>query len=1266
MGDQLNSLITNVVDVIEIHSNTDLVLETNTQIRFSTSNLLINYIPFDEYIRHIVFHETFTNVDEPSIHTTWTRGVPILPGTNIDNADNLIDLNGNTSELILDEVQTSGVSAKHSHINDKHHYINISANDNIRFVNNVDPQNIAYKKYTDSASDQLTSLENYIYNVVNGNFNIETLQLSSLSPPTVRNEDITNRGIYIGNKITTQKLSTTNVFIDADEPMLNVDSMTAINFVTNVDNCSPGVIDIASTTGSKIYFGLDVNSINLDTFIKSQLDEDPNNFIFGLNIQSGTEIVASYIDISSGENIFFGFVNFVHGNIFNYTITYKMYVQDDFEGGIMSTATSTNVFTLTEPPTDPPTEPPTEFPQNINFTGLVTGTTYMLYATLLNNVTNTTVDNILISENIATIPNVSIVSVTIVNEYTLNIIWTPIDIDGINETVEFNTILDWTGRDDVLLNTVSTSKSQNLRNVVPTSNFTFTLTLTNATIDMGYNTEGYYLINVDHNVIIETQPYNMQVSYQLTSIQINQAFETTLSGTSLNITSPSNNNYSFSWNKPSTSNTKITLFSYEIYFETTLMTTIKANSATQNVYNHTGTNIVGNWYVKLNTLYNITPTAQLTTAILTVNSPSFAIVSTTPNGNRTFKFTISSQIYNISYSLSGTNLTSSSGSTVINTTELSTGSYAFTIILTDGLRLVTSRNTGANSITIVSPSFTLSPTPVFVTKPRIFSVSSSSFVYNGTLLSVSLTSVTNGSFYSSGSSNNLLNFQLNNGISPGNKVVTVVLTDSWGYTVTKTATLNLTIPFYLSNNTVSNVGYLTFQSNATVSGGSTFTYQWNVGDSTNTISLDETYSGTLHCLIVETNTYGFTKSTASSSITITQPTMTSNSFTIAEDETAFSYNINTFSYNINQPSNPYDAFVKIGLSLSSSSYNNVGGEDFQNTSNGITSGTYTTTLNKGTIYYLWGKITDGYGFGGIFRYLSLFVETSHVAPAPITLLNTETSSSSTENSMTIYWEYGDIGTATSVVMGVVITLSTGEVITTHTTTYPISQKEITGLSAATRYTVTITMTTNIDSKVTITGNVVSNNFSTNVDFSSVNLCLKFYDMVIESRTRPHYISLYSERDHDFLSFLSINGRPVVWRSHGMTNIDRYYAMHGIERVSESNNDLIMQKYNFESNLYGIKIYHRDETVTTSGMYNSYRLLHYIQVNTIKTLLNRMFVNNDVSYENAGHATYYVSAGTYEEEEEYTEYFEAGLINIIIKIYPDRITSNSGNTEEPVI
>ena len=123
MTTEQNILINNVLDVINVHSESNLTLDTNTQLRFTTSNILIDYVPFDDYIRNVVFGTAITtSINEGDIHTTWEGGV------NIDSTDNLIDVSTNTSELVVNDVYTSGVSATYSQINNRHHYINITAN----------------------------------------------------------------------------------------------------------------------------------------------------------------------------------------------------------------------------------------------------------------------------------------------------------------------------------------------------------------------------------------------------------------------------------------------------------------------------------------------------------------------------------------------------------------------------------------------------------------------------------------------------------------------------------------------------------------------------------------------------------------------------------------------------------------------------------------------------------------------------------------------------------------------------------------------------------------------------------------------------------------------------------------------------------------------------------------------------------------------------------------------------------------------------------
>ena len=83
-----NIIVNKEIDVVHLHSDTDLTIETNTQIRFSTSNILINYIPFDQYIRKVVFDQSYTSVPVSEMNdNSWSESV------NISDTSSLINLN---------------------------------------------------------------------------------------------------------------------------------------------------------------------------------------------------------------------------------------------------------------------------------------------------------------------------------------------------------------------------------------------------------------------------------------------------------------------------------------------------------------------------------------------------------------------------------------------------------------------------------------------------------------------------------------------------------------------------------------------------------------------------------------------------------------------------------------------------------------------------------------------------------------------------------------------------------------------------------------------------------------------------------------------------------------------------------------------------------------------------------------------------------------------------------------------------------------------
>jgi hypothetical protein len=396
----MNNLISKTIDAIEIHSETDLTLETNTQIRLNTPNLLINSIPFDEYIRKLIFDEECVFVSD--IHMT--------PNTSISSDVNLTESMVSGSEFVVDNLYCANIDANTSYVNiDKHHCITLSAMNEIIFINKQGGSNIVYNN-RDALTD--CSLSNYIYNVINGVGNTDDLSPYQKTRDT-HEFDVTNFGTYYTNKIITSNVVTTNSYVMPanEEPLFNISSRSAINLqIYGVDFADT---DIYDTIGTKIKFGSSpTDTIDLKSYIHQYLDET-GMFEFFVNIGNGASITMQYEDNSTYR----GFRNTKYGNKFTYTITYKIYNEDEID---FSSSVDLDSYMLTS----------IQFPfQNVDdsvregnsydnrtftFNNLTPGNFYRIYADIFNQKTNTIVRNVgPIEINIATIPHIDVLGITI-------------------------------------------------------------------------------------------------------------------------------------------------------------------------------------------------------------------------------------------------------------------------------------------------------------------------------------------------------------------------------------------------------------------------------------------------------------------------------------------------------------------------------------------------------------------------------------------------------------------------------------------------------------------------------------------------------------------------------------------------------------------------------------------------------------------------------------------------------------------------------------
>ena len=1017
---KMNNILTNKdIDVVHLHSYSDLILETNTQIRFSTSNILIDYIPFDQYIRDVVFAEGYTRIAESSLNdNSWLYSVILNPPT---SPPTLVDLTGKDGEMIVDEIHTSGISATHSHIANAYHYINLSAEENIYFVNNTNSENITFKKYT--VTDQLTSLSNYVYEVLNGNFMPE-LDVDIIPSITSGTQDITNLGTYVGNKITTERLSTTDVKVGGSEPILNFDSMTGINMMSSLNSG----IDV----GSNIMIG----SVNLLELIKSQLDETSDSFgskvfYFGMNIQSGIEITINFNNDYGG----YGFSNAIFGDKFNYDIFFHMHLQTSTEIAI-DNSVSTNTYTDAS-------QTNTISSNNIVFNGLTTGQTYKLYANVINKRTGTIVYNILISENIPTIPRISIVSVTVVNEKQIRIVFTPHAITGISEIVDFMFQLDWVGRTGNIVE-VDTSYDQNLNNSIPGGNYTYFFDFPSTNDGSKYNTSygrSYLNIGVDTTFIIKSLPYNMTSELNLSSSELSAPFSLPSSPRNLNISHLSGYSYTFNWTQ-STNFGGTTTVSYKVIDPSGVIKADNITSTSTTIY--LGSYITnGFWRVASYNVYYDSTTQSTTNDANSyqVISPTISTTGITSNGHKTFNITYN-VTFNNSYNITGTNIvtannrTGTSGS--VNTNVInSIGQINFTLEIEDTLNFQRV-NSNPQSITTANPSLSISG----------FAISATNNNYSLTINSASA-NVSSGGY--------TIYVQIRN--SAGNVVQTLTYTNTGSKSGNYNFSYNTTyfLYAYIENAWGYSTSYSSYgnssEAGSAPSGSITIgTISWDNGTNTFTLSSisgsisaipSPTYSlwyqnsevknlgsslpsstshniGTLtvenHSFYIKaTNILGSKNGTAKP-ITITQPKLTSSSFT---------------GFSGSPPTPTYTATPATGISLVGS---------IVMTPTPSFSGAKTYTL-KGTYannqYGLQKEITIG----------------TFPATAPTNPSITSATSVSYD-SMTINYDLGNNGTP-SITPTITLYYGTFEDSTDNSTELVLpedaSSKEITGLLVGTRY-----------------------------------------------------------------------------------------------------------------------------------------------------------------------------------------------------------------------
>jgi hypothetical protein len=832
-----NIVINNSVDVVELHSNTDLTLESNTQIKFSTHNILINYIPFNEYIHKVVFNTDITTItlsDSSSVHS-WENAV------DIDTITNKINLTDNTSELIVDELHCSGISAAtHSYVNNKYHYINLSATDNIYIKNNTNSSNIVYNKI----DDVMYSFSNYIYKIVNNpaSHTTDSLSPESITINSINRTDISSLGSYIGKRIVTSNISTSNVFVHpGNEPILEFDSQTAVNFFTNVYS-NPGDVN----AGLKIHFG----DITLDELVKSQLDER-GLITIGATMTSGQDIGMELTTLTHTKG--YDFIYDIVFHLYEHDVTLP-YPDNMLSSPIIDSISHSSIALAT-----------ISFPFGIHyFTGLSPGQFYTVFGTFTNTRTGTVVENIEVTggQNIATIKNIYDISVTVINEETIGIQFKGHDTvvaswSASGKRIKFSVSVNgYSGE-------INSGLTQNLSQISPdTSLKTFNLSVSSI---VGYGNSGILRVSSFQtnaktiNIIsnhVEGGTFEMSQSAPMTLF----TFVAPRHPPSLSI------NYVYkrlTWNHTNNPVDRLKTIYFELYKGST-----KEYDGINKLFG-IGPSSVGSWTVKAKNVYGQLSGVSNSLDIIT---PSFDVGSITSIGNKTFNIGISNVNTNGTYTLSGTNINTSSSSSII-TSILIPGTYTFRVNLTDQLGLVASRNT--SSLTINTPSVVFDPP---------------SFRYSGTLLRYFVTisiSNSNGSWgihgtpssvggtYNSISGNNLYFTFLSNDLG-GNKMTSVTIKDSYGYEANTPVhgTINLSITF---TNPILSLSVTDTVASFDPTGLTSYKWYRNnsliLSEITKRLTLTIDNFGEIFCTAIQTNNEGFIRTIESSTITNIEPSI---------------------------------------------------------------------------------------------------------------------------------------------------------------------------------------------------------------------------------------------------------------------------------------------------------------------------------------------------------------------------------------------------------
>ena len=848
-----DDLILNALDVIEIRSDTDLIITSNSQIKLRTTNILVNYIPLDVYIRKLLSPVIALSgvTSHSNVHSDY--GATLTNITGLDQLDN----DDEDTEMDIDTVFCRGNFADSSYVDANiEHYINISAASNIYFKHESFDDNILFDEYNRASSlYSLQTLKDYIYLIVNGTRRPGTLLPSLFNPIDYRN-NLDHLGSFSGRKVICKKITTNQTELRDFEPILTFDSKTAINFYTDTSS-NAGSMAI----GSKIYFGNDASS-GTDTSLDQLIyDQRSVGLAIAANFTPGLDIIMDVTTITETPRT--GFPYDIMFNIYEHPDVYDPVLYPTLLENYMAIPSgSANTFEVPNVllDTDVPSMP------DFTFTNLEPGKFYTVVARTTNLETNTVSYVFVDPPNQPTIKHVYEITVTVIDEETIKI-----QFRG-HETV----VSDWStpGKQikfsisvDGYSGEITTALRQNL-SVVDTTFKTYDLSLSS--------------IPSYGNILRVSSFQTVRKTINIISnhVEVGSTFEMSTAAplTPFTFNAPRNPPYlsidyvnkRLTWSHNNDANDRLKNIYFELYKG---VTKIQDNSS--KIYYGIGTNSVGSWTVKAKNAYG-----RLSGVSNSVNivSPSFNVGSITSIGNKTFNIGISNIYANGTHTLSGTNLTSTSSSVSITTISLSARSYTFNIRLTDQVGLTTDRT--SSTINIKSPTVSLSSS-VFEYSGTPLRYYVTIAVYNQNVLwdihNTPLPSSLGGTYYSISGNNVYFTFRSND--LGGNKLTAVTIKDTYGYEANTSKSIHLSVTFsYNPSQTISVSGKtVSFTSGLT-------SYKWHRGDGSiistgQSLTLTNSNFGAIYCTAIQTNNEGFIRTITSETITNIEPSIHSNSFT---------------------------------------------------------------------------------------------------------------------------------------------------------------------------------------------------------------------------------------------------------------------------------------------------------------------------------------------------------------------------------------------------